>query len=105
MAPRVKAAIDWTLASTVLYVLLPPNTATFADVLGAFLLAQLFGLISHVPGGIGVFEGLIVLALSPFLSASQLLPALVVYVSLRASGLTVIVTVAVSVRPLASVTV
>jgi phosphatidylglycerol lysyltransferase len=79
IAQLAVAAIDWTLASTVLYVLLPPNTATFADVLGAFLLAQLFGLISHVPGGIGVFEGLIVLTLSPFLSASQLLPALVVY--------------------------
>ena len=79
IAQLVVSAIDWTLAGAVLYVLLPPSPATFVDVLGAFLLAQVFGLLSHVPGGIGVFEGLIVFALSPFLSASQLVPALVVY--------------------------
>jgi phosphatidylglycerol lysyltransferase len=73
------SAIDWTLAAAVLYALLPPSPATFLNVLAAFLLAQLLGLASHIPGGIGVFEGLIVFALSPFLTASQLLPALVVY--------------------------
>jgi len=86
-SPRVRlafaqltvSAIDWTLAAAVLYALLPPSPATFVNVLAAFLLAQLLGLASHIPGGIGVFEGLIVFALSPFLTASQLLPALVVY--------------------------
>jgi phosphatidylglycerol lysyltransferase len=86
-SPRVRlavaqltvSAIDWTLAAAVLYVLLPPSPATFVNVLAAFLLAQLLGLASHIPGGIGVFEGLIVFALSPFLTAPQLLPALVVY--------------------------
>jgi len=86
-SPRVRlaiaqltvSAIDWTLAAAVLYVLLPASPATFVNVLAAFLLAQLLGLASHIPGGIGVFEGLIVFALSPFLTASQLLPALVVY--------------------------
>ncbi len=86
-SPRVRlaiaqltvSAIDWTLAAAVLYVLLPASPATFVNVLAAFLLAQLVGLASHIPGGIGVFEGLIVFALSPFLTASQLLPALVVY--------------------------
>jgi phosphatidylglycerol lysyltransferase len=86
-SPRVRlaiaqltvSAIDWTLAAAVLYVLLPSSPATFVNVLAAFLLAQLLGLASHIPGGIGVFEGLIVFALSPFLTASQLVPALVVY--------------------------
>ena len=79
IAQLTVSAIDWTLAAAVLYVLLPPSPATFVNVLAAFLLAQLLGLASHIPGGIGVFEGLIVFALSPFLTASQLLPALVVY--------------------------
>jgi phosphatidylglycerol lysyltransferase len=79
VAQIVVSAIDWTLAAAVLYVLLPSSPATFVNVLAAFLLAQLLGLASHIPGGIGVFEGLIVFGLSPFLSASQLLPALVVY--------------------------
>lgn len=86
-APRMRltiaqltvSAIDWTLAGGVLYVLLPASPATFVDVLGAFLLAQLLGLVSHVPGGIGVFEGLVVFGLSPFLTPAQLVPALVVY--------------------------
>jgi phosphatidylglycerol lysyltransferase len=79
MAQLTVSAIDWTLAGAVLYVVLPPSRATFVDVVGAFLLAQILGLVSHLPGGIGVFEGLIVFTLSPFLSASQLVPALIVY--------------------------
>ncbi len=47
--------------------------------LGAFLAAQLLGLASHVPGGVGVFEGLMVLLLKPYLSSAGLLPPLVVY--------------------------
>ena len=64
-AARV-SVIDWALAGAVLYVLLPPNGAPFLAVLGAFLAAQLLGLASHVPGGVGVFEGLMVLLLRPF---------------------------------------
>jgi phosphatidylglycerol lysyltransferase len=79
LAQLTVSAIDWTLAAAVLYVLLPPSPATFVNVLAAFLLAQLLGLASHIPGGIGVFEGLIVFGLSPFLTPAQLVPALVVY--------------------------
>ena len=51
----------------------------FLPFLGAFLVAILLGLASHVPGGVGVFEGLMVLLLAPWLPSAQLLPALVVY--------------------------
>ena len=73
------SALDWTLAGAVFYVLLPPSDAGFLTVLGAFLAAQLLGLASHVPGGVGVFEGLMVLLLKPFITSADLLPALVVY--------------------------
>jgi phosphatidylglycerol lysyltransferase len=63
----------------VLYVLLPPSGITFLGLLGAFVLAQLLGLASHVPGGIGVFEGTLVLLLRPFLDSAGLAPALIVY--------------------------
>ena len=33
---------------------------------------------SHVPGGVGVFEGLMVLLLKPYLTSGRVLPALVV---------------------------
>ena len=34
---------------------------------------------SHVPGGVGVFEGLLIVLLKPYLSSGELLPALLVY--------------------------
>jgi phosphatidylglycerol lysyltransferase len=71
--------IDWALAGAVLYVLLPPSELSFVQFLGTFLVSILIGMVSHVPGGLGVFEGLMVLLLKPYLSSAQLLPALVVY--------------------------
>jgi phosphatidylglycerol lysyltransferase len=73
------SAVDWALAGAVLYVLLPPSPLTFLGFLGIFLVAILVGMVSHVPGGIGVFEGLMVVLLKPYLASSELLPALVVY--------------------------
>jgi len=50
-------ALDWGLAAGVLYVLMPEAVAGgFGHFLAIFVLAQLAGLVSHVPGGLGVFE-------------------------------------------------
>jgi len=73
------SATDWALAGAVLYVVLPSSALPFFQFLGAFLVAILLGMASHVPGGVGVFEGLMVLFLKPYLTSGQLLPALVVY--------------------------
>jgi phosphatidylglycerol lysyltransferase len=73
------SVLDWTIAATVLYALLPAGRIPFLALLGAFLAAQLLGLASHVPGGLGVFEGLMVLLLKPFVPSTDLLPALVAY--------------------------
>jgi len=75
----VLSAIDWGLAGAVLFVLLPAGSVPFLAFLGAFLAAMLLGMASHVPGGLGVFEGLIVLLLKPYLDSVQLVPALLVY--------------------------
>lgn len=83
LAQLSASVVDWTLAGAVFYVLLPANGPPFLAVLGAFLAAQLLALASHVPGGIGVFEGLMVLLLGPFFTSSftsgQLLPSLIAY--------------------------
>jgi phosphatidylglycerol lysyltransferase len=71
--------VDWGLAGAVLYVLLPPSELSFVQFLGTFLVSILIGMVSHVPGGLGVFEGLMVLLLRPYMSSAELLPALVVY--------------------------
>ena len=73
------SVLDWVLAGAVLYVLLPPSGLPFLPLLGAFLASQLLALASHVPGGMGVFEGLMVLLLKPSMPAMTLLPALIVY--------------------------
>jgi phosphatidylglycerol lysyltransferase len=82
LAQLLVAAVDWAAAGAVLYVLLPPTgdaPLRFVPFLGIFLLAQYAGLASHVPGGVGVFETLVVLLLRPFLPTGSILAALVVY--------------------------
>ncbi|HXC57672.1 MAG TPA: bifunctional lysylphosphatidylglycerol flippase/synthetase MprF [Steroidobacteraceae bacterium] len=51
------ACIDLCLASGVLYVLMPEgSTGSFIGFMGIYLLAAAAGLVSSVPGGLGVFE-------------------------------------------------
>lgn len=69
--------LDWVVASAVLYVLVPAPRPDFLFFLGAFLAAQLVALISHVPGGLGVFESLMVLLLQ--MPAPKVLPALALF--------------------------
>jgi phosphatidylglycerol lysyltransferase len=79
LAQLAISVLDWTIAGAVFYALLPAGRVPFLALLGAFLTAQLLGLASHVPGGMGVFEGLIVLLLKPFVATTVLLPALIAY--------------------------
>jgi phosphatidylglycerol lysyltransferase len=80
IAQLAVSVVDWCVAGAVLYSLLPAAPAVpFPMLIGAFMAAQLVGLASHVPGGVGVFEGLMVLFLRPYLTSEALLPALVVY--------------------------
>lgn len=79
LAQILISTIEWALAGAVLYVLLPANAPGFLTFLGTFFLAILLGMVSHVPGGVGVFEGLMVLLLRPYLTSGELLPSLVVF--------------------------
>jgi uncharacterized membrane protein YbhN (UPF0104 family) len=74
------AAGDLVLASSVVYVLLPPGTGVgLVQLLAAYLVALLAGLVSHVPGGLGVFESVMLLLLTPDVSAPILLGGLLAY--------------------------
>jgi phosphatidylglycerol lysyltransferase len=74
------AALDWMFAGTVLYALLPSEwNITFPRFLGIFLFAQVAGLLSHVPGGLGVFESMMVLLSPPELPHADLLAAMVAF--------------------------
>ena len=76
----VVTSCDWILAAAVLYVLLPPTASlSFWGFFGIFLLAQLTGIISNVPGGLGIFETVLILLLSPPVASDKLLGALLAY--------------------------
>lgn len=65
VAQMTIACTDWLMAGAVLYCLLPRGTPLgFGHFLEIYLLAQLAGLISQVPGGLGVFES-VMLVMAP----------------------------------------
>ena len=71
--------VDLTIAAIVLYIpLLNFTNVSFSDFLVIYLAAQLFGLVSQVPGGIGIFEGsFLFLAAGKF--SEETLSALIIY--------------------------
>jgi phosphatidylglycerol lysyltransferase len=75
----VLSGLDWLLAASVLWMLLPPGHMGFLPFAGAFVVAQLAGIASHLPGGLGVFETALVILCKPALPVAVLLPVLVVY--------------------------
>ncbi len=56
----VIACGDLLVAAAILYTLLPPMEGGYMRVLGVFMLAFVTAVLSHVPGGYGVFDVLIV---------------------------------------------
>ena len=75
----VLSALDWSLAAAVLFSLLPEPRPDFVLFVGSFLAAQLIALVSHVPGGLGVFEAIMLVALHDRVPAKALAAALVLY--------------------------
>jgi phosphatidylglycerol lysyltransferase len=75
----VLAVVDLGLSAMVLWLLLPAGSGvSLLMFAGAYSTAITAGVISHVPGGLGVFESLIVLAL-PSVPADQLLGSLLAW--------------------------
>lgn len=88
--PRPRAALaqlllssaDWLLTGTVLFAVLPSTAGIeYGTLLRAYLVAQTAGMASHVPGGAGVFEAvmLTLLATGSATQRVELVAALVMY--------------------------
>jgi len=74
------SSLDWAVSGGVLYSLLPSSSGiSFPVFLGVFLLAQLAGLASQIPGGLGVFETVVLVLLSPAMPASAIFGSLLAY--------------------------
>ena len=77
---------DLLVAAGVLYAVLPPVEGGYFRVLGVFMLAFVVAILSHVPGGYGVFDGLVFHFLAteqgnlvPQVHGAQVLAALIVF--------------------------
>jgi phosphatidylglycerol lysyltransferase len=80
MGQLLVALTDWFLAGMVLYVLWPhPSMISSGHFLVIFMLAQLAGLISQVPGGVGIFESTVLLLAASDGNTPKIASALIVY--------------------------
>jgi len=74
------SVVDWVVASTVLWILLPSSPdLSFLGFLTIYLTAVMAGLLSNVPGGLGVFESILVVGLSHKLPGAGLLGAVAAF--------------------------
>lgn len=84
MQPVIGTA-DWVLAGLTLYLLLPQaasgggSAPPFLAFLTMYILAQLAGQISHVPGGLGVMDTLMIVMLKPWYSEDAALATLLMF--------------------------
>ena len=76
----IVSALDWCLATAVFYTLLHHSVAiSYSAFFGIYMLAQVAGLASNIPGGLGVFETVMILLLAPFIASEDLLGTLLIY--------------------------
>lgn len=73
------SALDIAGAALVLWSLLPTGAIPPVPFLGFFSIAIVLGVISHVPGGLGVFEAIMLVALAGRVPAETIAAALVLY--------------------------
>lgn len=72
--------LDWLLASVILFILLPQTgVLSFPQFFEMFLLAQIAGLTSQIPGGIGVFEGIMLAFLPKVAPVPAIVGTLLIY--------------------------
>jgi phosphatidylglycerol lysyltransferase len=75
----IAGTIDLGLSCAVLWLMLPASAhVDFVPLAGAYAIGVTAGLISHVPGGLGVFETVVVLAV-PEIPADTMLGSLLAY--------------------------
>ena len=74
------SALDWCLAAAVFYTLLYHSVSlSYSAFFGIYMLAQVAGLASNIPGGLGVFDTVMMLWLAPFITSEDLFGTLLIY--------------------------
>lgn len=73
------STVEWLSMAAVLFVLLPAGGLGFPTFATVFVIATVAGLVSNVPGGLGVFEAVLLIGLGGAVGPSELVTALVAY--------------------------
>jgi uncharacterized membrane protein YbhN (UPF0104 family) len=73
------SVVHWSLAAAAIRALLPAEGITYLQVVGILLLEALVGLVTHVPGGLGVLETVFVLGLRGSASEAQVLGGILTF--------------------------
>ena len=71
--------VDILMAALALYVLLPSGSLPFSTFLAVFAIATMVGVASHVPGGVGVFESVIIAALPSTVALHEAVTGLLLF--------------------------
>lgn len=71
--------LDVFFAIWILYLFLPPGSIAFTSFFGTFFTGQLLAILSHSPGGLGVFETVMFEMLKDLFSEATLLSSLLLY--------------------------
>jgi uncharacterized membrane protein YbhN (UPF0104 family) len=79
IAQILAASSDWIITGSILFFLLPPGSVPFGFFISVFLAAHFAGIASNIPGGLGVFEAMVLLLLSPLVPEPIILGSIVAY--------------------------
>jgi phosphatidylglycerol lysyltransferase len=76
----ILSLLNWSIAAAALFSLLPAVSGlTYFVFLGMYIISLEAGLMSQVPGGLGVFDSAMILFLSPLMPVSTIFQALLIY--------------------------
>lgn len=75
----VVALFDSSCAALTLYVLLPPGAPDFVTFMAIYATATMVGVLSHVPGGVGVFETVVMAAMPAETRVGDIAAALLMF--------------------------
>jgi uncharacterized membrane protein YbhN (UPF0104 family) len=78
LAQVATSALNWALVGSVIWALLPAGVP-YVTVLATLLSAAMAALVTHIPGGLGVLEGVFVLALGEDMPPHVLVAALLAF--------------------------
>lgn len=74
------SASEWIIGAAVLYALFPHHSPhMYVHLLSFYFLAQVSGLVSQVPSGLGVFESILIAFAPPSADPSRILASLLLY--------------------------